>query len=368
MMKSPLIAYHNKPMHNGHLKNTSGNINLVTKHPFSMKELARQAGLSLATIDRVLHKRDGATAASTKRVSQAIKELNQQGELSVVKGRKFTIDIVMEAPERFTELVRKALEQELPQLQPAVFRFRFHVAEVLSLDDFVSLLGRIERRGSNGVILKAPKLIGIADAIAKLAEKSIPVVTLVTDIPQSNRIAYVGIDNYAAGETAAYLMSSWLPVKSVSILVNVSSVTFQGEFERLQAFELSLAKHHSHHTVTVVSEGFGSHQNTENLVRNCLRTNPNIKAVYSVGGANLAILAAFKNASRKFSCFIAHDLDEENTKLLRTQKLNAVLHHDLRADMRRCCLIIMQTSGVLTLNVERQHSSLQVITPYNLAN
>jgi LacI family transcriptional regulator len=271
---------------------------------------------------------------------------------------------VMEAPERFTELVRKALELELPQLQPAVFRFRFHVAEVLSLDDILSLLRRIERRGSSGVILKAPRLAVIAEAISKLAEKNIPVVTLVTDIPHSNRIAYVGIDNYAAGQTAAYLMGAWLPRKSVTILVSVSSIAFQGEVERMQAFKQALANNHS---ITVVSEGFGRHEKTEKLVSDCLRKNLNIKAVYSVGGANLAIIAAFQHASRHYNCFIAHDLDEENTALLREQKLNAVLHHDLRADMRRCCLNIMQASGMLTLNLQNRNSSLQVITPYNIA-
>jgi LacI family transcriptional regulator len=362
-----LVAHHKKLRQQEYLKNTSGILKVVTKHPFSMKEIARQAGLSLATIDRVLHKRDGATAAATARVSQAINELNQQGELSVVKGRKFTIDIVMEAPERFTELVRKALLLELPQLQPAVFRFRFHVAEALSPTDILSLMQKIERRGSSGVILKSPQFSGIVEAIAKLAQKSIPVVTLVTDIAQSLRIAYVGIDNGAAGKTAAYLMGAWLPRRAISVLVNVSSLAFQGEVERVHAFKRALATSHPQHSIAIISEGFGKHHKTEKLVSDCLRENSAINAVYSVGGANLAILAAFNKYHRKNLCFIAHDLDEENKELLLIKKINAVLNHDLRADMRRCCLIIMQAGGVLPLNVQNQNSTLQVITPYNLA-
>ncbi len=44
---------------------------------------------------------------------------------------------------------------------------------------------------------------------------------------------------------------------------------------------------------------------------------------------------------------MAHDLDVENTTLLRERKLSAVLHHDLRTDLRRACHAIMQAQGAL---------------------
>ena len=42
-----------------------------------------------------------------------------------------------------------------------------------------------------------------------LAATGIPVVTFVTDLPFSRRVAYVGLDNRAAGATAAYLVTQW---------------------------------------------------------------------------------------------------------------------------------------------------------------
>jgi LacI family transcriptional regulator len=43
--------------------------------------------------------------------------------------------------------------------------------------------------------------------------------------------------------------------------------------------------------------------------------------------------------------FVAHDLDDESTVLLRERRLSAVLHHDLRQDMRRACLALMHAGG-----------------------
>ena len=55
-------------------------------------------------------------------------------------------------------------------------------------------------RGSHGVVLKAPDVPGgHRGRPSGWRGAGIPVVTLVTDLPGSGRLAYVGIDNRAAG-------------------------------------------------------------------------------------------------------------------------------------------------------------------------
>jgi LacI family transcriptional regulator len=63
--------------------------------------------------------------------------------------------------------------------------------------------------------------------------------------------------------------------------------------------------------------------------------------------------------------FVAHDLDGENTALLRSGKLSAVLHHDLRQDVRRACQVLMRAQGALPGRVHAMPSAIQVITPHN---
>ena len=63
--------------------------------------------------------------------------------------------------------------------------------------------------------------------------------------------------------------------------------------------------------------------------------------------------------------FVAHDLDGDNRGLLRTRRISAVLHHDLRADMRRACRLLLQAGGVLPGSPVTIPSQVQVVTPYN---
>ena len=117
-----------------------------------------------------------------------------------IQGRKFGIDIVMEAPDRFTDTVRDAFESESLTFLPTIFRSRFHFAEMMRPGDIVQLLDRIRLRGTDGVVLKAPDVAEISAAVARLEQSGIPVVTLVTDLPNAPRTAYAGADNRAAGE------------------------------------------------------------------------------------------------------------------------------------------------------------------------
>ncbi len=60
------------------------------------------------------------------------------------------------------------------------------------------------------------------------------------------------------------------------------------------------------------------------------------------------------------------DLDHDNTRLLRDHRLSAVLHHDLRHDLREACHEVMRHHGALPPAGPVLPSAIQVVTPYNM--
>jgi len=336
-------------------------------HPHLLKAVALQAGVSLATVDRVVHQRPGVRAHTVRRVLQAMGELERQRAQVGLQGRKFMLDVVLQAPMRFAHVVRDALEREMPLLHPAILRARYHLRESMPVAELVSTLDKIAARGSHGVLLKAPNEAAVVNAVARLQAKGIPVVTLVTDLPNSTRLAYVGMDNHAAGQTAAYLLGQWLgPGSAAGVLVSLSSTLFRGEGDREAAFTEAFERHYPLLKLVDASEGLGLHEATASVVRQRLRAHPEVCAVYSIGGANAAILHAFAAEGRTCNVFIGHDLDADNLPLLQSGQLNAVLHHDLQHDMRMDCLCVMRAHGVGDGQVLHSLSAVQVITPMNL--
>jgi LacI family transcriptional regulator len=115
-----------------------------------------------------------------------------------------------------------------------------------------------------------------------------------------------------------------------------------------------------------IAEGQGLDATQYDLVRAALERDPEIRAVYSIGGGNIATLRAFEDLGRECAVFVAHDLDHDNDRLLREHRLSAVLHHDLRQDMREACHIVMRAHGALPPAGPTTPSAIQVVTPYNM--
>ncbi|MET8977175.1 LacI family DNA-binding transcriptional regulator [Streptomyces sp. NPDC004539] len=336
------------------------------RHPYPIREIARQAGLSTATVDRVLNGRGNVRESTVREVHAAIEDLDRQRDQVRIGSRTFMLDIVMQAPERFSTAVREALEAELPSLYPAVVRSRFHFRETGTAAELAAALDRIARRGTQGVILKAPDAPEVVAAVGRLAEAGIPVVTLVTDLPGSARAAYVGIDNRAAGATAAYLLQQWLGDRPGNVLTTISRASFRGEEEREMGFRSEMRLAAPRRALVEVTDSDGLDATQRDLVLEALRRDEDIVAVYSMGGGNLATLDAFDALGRRCAVFVAHDLDHDNSRLLRARRLSAVLHHDLHQDMRRACQAVMRAQGALPDDGPVPPSAIQVVTPLNL--
>ncbi|WP_116472655.1 LacI family DNA-binding transcriptional regulator [Zobellella maritima] len=335
---------------------------------FSIKQIAAQAGVSKATVDRVLHRRGQVHYQTLRRVEQAISELDSQQRAALAAGRTLYFDVIMQAPERFSGAVAEAMTGQVGSLAPYRISPRFHLFEDISVTGLTKLLQRCLEQGSQGVILKAPDEPSINEAVNRLFEAGIPVVTLVTDLPASRRVGYIGMDNRSAGRTAAYLMCRWLPSPPKRVAVVLSNQGFRGEEERESGFRQWLREQASHLGVVEVSGGLGIYDHTLRLMSDCLDHHPELNAVYSVGGGNKAIVDAFAARSRPLEVLIGHDLDRENRRLLAEGRIAALIDHDLQQDAHRAFMQLLRFHGFLaTAVVQPDFSRVLVVTPFNMA-
>ena len=102
-------------------------------------------------------------------------------------------------------------------------------------------------------------------AIDELVAHDVVVVTLVSDVPGSQRSRFVGIDNVTAGRTAASLLGRFVGPRAGQVGMSWSRRALADHAERLFGFERVMAAEYGH-----------------------LRLLPPSKATISVGGAHRA--------------------------------------------------------------------------------
>lgn len=200
-----------------------------------------------------------------------------------------------------------------------------------------------------------------------MLKQRIPVVTMMSDLPDSARLRYIGMDNFDAGKVAAFLMSKWLRVSRSHIVAVTGSHDFIGEQERILGFQRAMQQFAPQHQVSVLAGGYGIDDRMHQSVTAFLRSHADADAVYTVGGGNPGILRAFEEQKRPVNAFIGHDLDQENCDLLQAGKIDALIEHNLQLDALHAFRTLLAFHGFIPeTEPPAPYSKINIITRYNM--
>ncbi|MFC2250890.1 LacI family DNA-binding transcriptional regulator [Labrys portucalensis] len=309
----------------------------------TVHDLARAAGVSLATIDRVLNRRGGVRPATIEKVEQAMARLNYRRDMAAAMlAKQQEYRFVFLVPVGVNTFMRN-LANEATRLSDlnAADRISIRVVEIPPFDDdkLAGILNGLDSTDISGVAVVATENAQIRQAIDRLAERGIPVVTLVSDVPASRRAHFVGIDNSAAGRTAGSLMGRFLRGRSGRIAVLAGSMLLRDHVERHFGFERVLRTEYPDLVTLPVIEGRDNGAVVEEVLGALLDNHPDIIGLYSLGGGNRGVIAALnKRHAGARICVIAHELTTHCREALVDGTFDAILNqdpgHEARSAMR----------------------------------
>ena len=257
--------------------------------PLTLKDIARQAGVSLATVDRVLHNRPGVRPDTVRRVKEAVERNAFQphvaaAELARGRARRFAF-VMPSGPNLFMQ----EIEAYLGEMSGWLSARRLAV-EVVATDvfDAATLAAKLESLVGNfdGMAVVALDHPSVRAAINDLVDGGTKVVTLVSDVPSSRRHHYVGIDNIAAGRTAGALVGRLVGPKPGKIAIVAGSLGLRDHAERMFGFNQVMASEFPQLDVLPVLEGRDEDDRSERLTMRLLGDHPDIVGLYNVGRRN----------------------------------------------------------------------------------
>ncbi len=316
----------------------------------TIQDVAREAGVSVATVDRVLNKRPGVRPATVQRVEAAADKLAYQPDrlaARLARARDYRFCFILPTGTN-TFMQTLGAEVEATARRLAVERVRIST-RLVDVFDGPLLAEALESLGEDfdGVAVVALDHPAVREAINGLVEAGIKVVTLVSDAPGSRRAHYVGIDNTAAGRTAAVLLGRFVgprpPEKGPGkVGLIAGSLALRDHVERQFGFEQVMAREFPDLQVLPVREGRDDHEKVEAVTRALLAETPDMVGIYNVGAGNRGIVRALEAAGRAQDiAFIAHDLTPFTRKQLVRGVIDAVINQDPGHQARSAARVLL---------------------------
>ena len=203
----------------------------------TLHDVARAAGVSYATADRVVNARGGVADKSILRVQQAIESLGYERDIFAANlSRKRVYRFLFVLPKgdhSFFSALRQAVDSEA--VLRRADRVTIQVIEVPALDsDALAEVLEDEDLTCDCMAVVAAETPRISAAISGMRARGIAVVTLVGDTCSEWRSAYVGIDNIVAGAMAGRLLRVAHRQQTGLILPVLGSPKARDHRERLQ--------------------------------------------------------------------------------------------------------------------------------------
>ncbi len=306
-------------------------------------DIAKTAAVSTATVDRVLHGRLRVRPATAQRVIKAAADLSYLPEAELWRAlQPAPMPLVFLLPagtNRFLRQLGELIRTSAPALVPYNVQCR-----VVFIDSFdpASVASALQRHGrkAQGVAFMALEHPQVRDAVDQLAERGVHVVTLISDLAQSRREAYVGIDNRAAGRTAALLIGRFLAQRTGSVAMIAGSLSYRGHEEREMGFLRLIEQEFPALRVVGVREGLDDAQTNYRLTRTLLQQHPNLVALYNIGGGAEGVGRALKaHTTGARPVFVAHGLTPETRALLMDGTLDVLINQDPQTMVLDCVRI-----------------------------
>lgn len=297
------------------------------------KDLAAMAGVSLATVDRVLNDRAGVRKDTVARVNQAIEKLGFTRNIvaaSLARGRSY----------QFLFLLPRTGDQFLAGLMARIketnlaFAAEMISVEVLQIHEsdphaIARFLGSLDPAAIDGVAIMAPESPQVRDAKARLAERGIDAISFIAGQIDGAHDDFVGIDNHAAGATAGRLMGRFSSLRPQKVLVIAETMQARDSLERRLGFDQVINADYAHLSVLPSIETHGDRDRAIRVIQNSFAGHDSIAGVYILGSEArlpLEIIAGLPPHQRPV--IIAHERTPFTEASLLSGRIDALITQD----------------------------------------
>lgn len=337
----------------------------------TVHDIAQAAGVSLATVDRVLNRRPGVRQATAARVQAAIDRLGYRRDVAaanLAKRRIYPLVFILPAgPNAFMRSLESAVVAAARRSALERTQLRLITVPAFDAAALAEALNDLDPAGLAGVALVATDSAAVRSAVARLTDDGVPVVTLVSDLPSTRRAHYVGIDNVAAGRTAASLLGRFLAGRRGKVAVLAGSMLVRDHVERRLGFDQVMRAEFPGLEVLPTLEGFDDGTAVARIMRDCLARERHVAGIYSLGAGNRGLIEVLeeRRATARIPV-VAHELTGHARRALTSGIFDAVINQDAGHEVRSAIRVMKARADGLDIDEEQERIRIDIFVRDNI--
>lgn len=294
-----------------------------------LTDIAQQAGVGIATVNRVLNERGSTSVGTREKVIRAAKQLGAKRQLPDVRSGLTRFDVVMARSRTpFFRRMELALERIMQLLDRRIVVHRHEFASQDEARTAAFIQHPPHRR--DGLIVALHDTPLLREAVRAVSLQGVPVVTLMSDISDVPRLHYAGIDNLHAGRTAGHFMGR-LVRQPGRVLVLTNDLAYRAHRDRTSGFMGVMAERCSHLHCLPVQACLDDPDKTFAAVDTALRLEAELPLVglYHSGAGSAGIVQALRRHGQDGQVvWVGHELSDEHRESLVQGQMDLVIDQD----------------------------------------
>ena len=176
-----------------------------------IKDIAERAGVSVGTVDRVLHNRPNVSKPAREKVEEALKEMNYQpnvyaSALAYNKSYVFNMLLPQHESEAYWEEIEQGVKKAIDVRRDFHIDVKLLYYERFNNASFIEKYTECLSSNPNGVIIVPAEIEVTREFTDKLHELQIPFIMLDSYMPDLKPLSFFGQDSFCSGYFAAKML------------------------------------------------------------------------------------------------------------------------------------------------------------------
>jgi len=302
-----------------------------------IKDIAKKAGVSTGTVDRVIHERGNVSVKARQKVLKVMDELGYERNImasTLAYNRSFRIAVLL--PDYQSDIYwaqpKQGVEKAQRSLQHYGVVVDFYFFDLFDPNGFLSQVQKMWEKKPDGILFAPVFLQESQQLLEKSKEEQIPNVMINTRIETEDSLCYIGQHSRQSGTLAARLLDLLLKDGQSALLLNLAREVTNAQhlLDKEKGFREYFTQNNTK-DIQIINCNFSQFQDDQKLsafLNRILKDHPDIGGIFVTNSRVYRVVECLNERLSSRIKLVGFDLIDPNLKLLQQGQIHFIINQN----------------------------------------